>query len=449
VASQEEEVAARLSRALGGTVSGLRRVSGGASRTTSSFELLTAGRPTRPLIVQQERGTLPDRHGVTETEASLLAAAQAADVPVPGVVAAGRRDGLPDGWLVVERLEGESIPRRILRDGHWAEAREALTAQCGRALAAIHSIDPDSVAGLPRGDPLEDPLPVLDNLGEIRPALELGVRWLRAHRPAARPPRTVHGDFRLGNLLVDGHGLRAVLDWELAHVGDPAEDIGWLCAPAWRFGGPGRVGGFGDLATLLGAYADAGGERLDATTVHWWEVYATVKWAVICALQASSHLTGRSRSLELAAIGRRVCESEWDLFLLLGVAPGTDDVTDAATADASPPLSPFGRPTLEELVDALGGHLERRAGEETDAGARFEARVAANVAGTIGRQLRLGPAVAHAHARRLARLGFGDDAALSRAIRQGTFDDDWSEPAAALAASAHDQLLVANPRHLR
>ena len=140
---------------------------------------------------------------------------------------------------------------------------------------------------------------------------------------------TVHGDFRTGNLLVGPDGLRAVLDWELAHAGDAAEDIGWLCAPAWRFGGPGPVGGFGALDDLLEGYAAAGGAVIDPVRVRWWQVYATVKWAVICALQASAHLSGATRSVELAAIGRRVCESEWDLCTLLGLAP--DGGAGAAT----------------------------------------------------------------------------------------------------------------------
>ncbi len=257
----------------------------------------------------------------------------------------------------------------------------------------------------------------------------------------------MHGDFRLGNLLIGTRGLEAVLDWELAHAGEAAEDIGWLCAPAWRFGAPGRVGGFGDLDTLLDAYAAAGGLRPDEATVHWWEVYATIKWAVICTLQASAHLSGRTRSLELAAIGRRVCESEWDLFTLIGVAP---DPREPAPEPAGPgaPLSPFGRPTLEELLEALGEHLTPPAGGPADAGSRFEARIAANVVGTVARQIELGPAVVDAHARRLARLGVDDDAALVSAIRQGAFDEDWTALGAQLAASARDQLLVANPSYL-
>jgi len=446
--SASDGVTDALGQALGGSVSGLRRLSGGASRVTSSFELTAEDGAAQPLILQQDRGGGLAAAGRVHTEAALLRAAAAAGVPVPKVVALGEggEAGLATDWLVVERIEGETIPRKILRDPEWADAREALTAQCGRALAAIHRIAPEEIGGLPRRDPLRDPLPYLDGLGEVRPALELGVRWLEAHRPPAGPCVTVHGDFRSGNLLVGPDGLRAVLDWELAHGGDAAEDIGWLCAPAWRFGGPGRVGGFGDTESLLAAYAAAGGEVMDAERVRWWEVYATVKWATICALQASAHLSGATRSVELAAIGRRVCESEWDLFVLLGVEP----VGDAADAAAPSPgvAAPFGRPTAAELVEAVREYVERNVMDKSEGGPQFEARVARNALAVVERQLQLGPAVSGAHAKRLARLGFNDDATLARAIRSGMFDHEWRDVAAALAASARDQLLVANPAYL-
>ena len=291
---------------------------------------------------------------------------------------------------------------------------------------------------------MRDPLALLDGLGEVRPALELGARWLAAHRPAGVGRATVHGDFRMGNLLVGPGGLRGVLDWELAHRGDPVEDIGWLCAPAWRFGGDGEVGGVGSVDELLAAYESAGGGRIDHATVHWWRVYATVKWATIWALQASAHLSGATRSVELAAIGRRVCESEWDLCALLGVTPPADRPEPVA---ADGPVPPFGRPTAAELVEAVREYLEgvMERGEGT---ARFEARVARNALGAVERELRLGRSIAATHAARLEALGFSDDAALAAALRAGELDDDWGAVASALAASARDQLLVANPSYL-
>jgi aminoglycoside phosphotransferase (APT) family kinase protein len=378
-------------------------------------------------------------------ERALLEAAAAAGVPVPAVVAMGVGDDLGADWLVVERLEGETIPRKILRDAEWDGARRALTGQCAGALAAIHTVDPGSIDDLPPADPLGEPLVFLDALGEARPALELGARWLDRHRPPAGPRVTVHGDFRFGNFLVGPEGLRGVLDWELAHAGDPAEDIGWLCAPAWRFGGSGEVGGFGSMEELLGSYAAAGGDAMDRDRVHWWQVHATVKWAVICSLQASAHLSGSTRSVELAAIGRRVCESEWDLFTLLGVVPG--DPAPEAVGKGSP-VAPFGRPTAAELVEAVREYLGSNVMERSEGGVRFEARVARNALAVVERELLLGHEISAAHASRLRDLGIADDAALAAAIRAGDYDDGWQPVAAALAASARDQLVVANPSYL-
>jgi aminoglycoside phosphotransferase (APT) family kinase protein len=167
-------------------------------------------------------------------------------------------------------------------------------------------------------DPLTHYRSVLDELGDPHPAFEIAFRWLESNRPDARALSVVHGDFRLGNVVVGEEGLRAVLDWELAHLGDPLEDLGWLCVKAWRFGGAGRVAGIGAIEDLLAAYASVAGERPDDDTVFWWEVMGTLKWGVICIMQASVHLTGMSRSHELAAIGRRVCENEHDLMEMLG-----------------------------------------------------------------------------------------------------------------------------------
>ncbi|HEY4929268.1 MAG TPA: phosphotransferase family protein [Acidimicrobiales bacterium] len=446
------DIADELDRILGGTVRDLRRLSGGASRITSAFDLVADDGSRRPLILQQQRGDGIVPGSRLRTEAALLASAQEAGVPVPQVVAAGEADGLPPGWLIVERLEGETIPRKLLRDPEWAAARNVLTSQCGTALAAIHRIDPDGIVGLPKRDPLGDPLQFLDGLGEVRPALEIGARWLELNRTPSDHRVTVHGDFRMGNFLVGPDGLRAVLDWELAHAGDPAEDIGWLCARSWRFGGASRVGGFGDLTDLLDSYAAAGGDdTIDSDRVRWWEVYAAVKWAVICALQAAAHLGGATRSVELAAIGRRVCESEWDLLTLLDLT--SDDMADrtfTSGSDAAFPtaVAPFGRPTSAELVQAVREHLESgpdRSGRDRTA---FDDRVARNVLLIVERELQLGPAIARAHVDRLVELGFTGDTGLAQAIRSGAYDDDLSEVGRALAVSARDQLLVANPSYL-
>jgi aminoglycoside phosphotransferase (APT) family kinase protein len=286
----------------------LHRLSGGASRETWRFEA-----DGRPLILQRQR--LGDTRDMM-IEASVVQAAGAGGAPAPALLEARRRD---DGmaFMVLEAIEGETIARKIQRDPEFDDARDSLVADLGVALAKIHSLDAPSVPGLEETDQVVYYTELLDGLGQPHPVLELVRNWLLAEKPRPVKACVVHGDFRLGNIIVGPDGLRAVIDWELAHLGDPMEDLGWLCVKAWRFGGRAPVAGLGEYEELFEAYESAGGGRVDPAVVHWWEVLGTWKWAIMCILQANAHLTGAARSHELAAIGRRVCENEYDLLLAL------------------------------------------------------------------------------------------------------------------------------------
>lgn len=321
-------LAAATARHLGeGTrVEGLRRFSGGASRELWGFDATRPDGASVGLVLRRDPPGTGAGGGIAQgvDEYRLLQAAEAAGVPVaPLRFRLDPDDGLGNGF-VMDRVDGETLGRRIVRDDAYAAARDALPAQCGEALARIHAIAiaasglpaprrPDEHPGLRQVDELAQ---LVDGFGVERPVLELAMRWLRENAPASKRRVVVHGDFRVGNLIVGPDGLRAVLDWELAHVGDPGEDVGWLCVRSWRFGGAGRVGGVGDLDELLDAYRRAGGD-VDADTVRYWEVFGNLRWGVICLMQAFTHLNGVRRSVELAAIGRRVCEVEHDLMELL------------------------------------------------------------------------------------------------------------------------------------
>ena len=327
VATSHDSLAERLSgylserhgRAVG--VTHLSRLPGGASRETWAFDAVLAG-SSLPLILRRDPPGRPSTRDYAN-EAQLLQAARRAGVPVPAVrwgESSGEALGTP--FIVMDRVEGETIPRRILRDESLAAARKSLVSQCATALARIHAVPVDGLDFLGPAQSSQRlwqaQLSMLDSLGEAHPVFELAVRWLRSRQPSSRQPALVHGDFRVGNVIVGPEGLRAVLDWELAHVGDPAEDLGWFCVRAWRFGNDDRpAGGMGTREELLEAYVAAGGAPVEPGELRFWEVYGTLRWGIMCILQASFHLSGATRSVELAAIGRRACEMEWALLDLM------------------------------------------------------------------------------------------------------------------------------------
>ncbi|HUB55084.1 MAG TPA: phosphotransferase family protein [Mycobacterium sp.] len=305
-------------------IDNLRTLTGGASRTTWAFEAVTPDQ-RRSLILRI--GPPDDVHAGMELEARAQAAAAAAGAPVPHVLIADDSPAaLGNPYLICDEIKGESIVRRIERQLD-QRGRSRLLGQCAHALAAIHRADIGAVSDpqLSTQDQLIEWRDRLDAMGDTTATFEWAFRWLDGHRPAPSPSRLVHGDYRMGNLIIDGSELAAVLDWELVRIGEVYEDLAWFCIRAWRFGAPAdrAAGGLGSIEDFLGAYEQASGATVDRVAFHWWLVLATFRWGVICRYQAERHLSGQTRSVELAAIGRRVCETEWDLLTLLDkAAPG-------------------------------------------------------------------------------------------------------------------------------
>ncbi|WP_454759925.1 phosphotransferase family protein [Caulobacter segnis] len=319
VAAALDRLAPRLSPIATGAVNA-RRLSGGASLETWAFDLDDG----TPLILRRR----PEGAAMRETalplasEAALIRAADAAGAPAPSVVHVCAPDDDLGEAYVMRRLEGETLGRRIVRDEAFAGVRPGLARRCGEVLARIHAVPTDGLPELATSDArgeLERYEAIYRQLDARRPILEAAFRWLEAIAPPPpERPVLVHGDFRNGNLMIHPtDGLVGVLDWELAHMGDPAEDLGWICVNSWRFGEWRKpVGGFGDYADLLEGYG--GGISLDR--VRFWQALGSLKWGVMCLMMYSSFASGQDRSIERAMIGRRTSETEIDLVKLMETA---------------------------------------------------------------------------------------------------------------------------------
>jgi aminoglycoside phosphotransferase (APT) family kinase protein len=315
----------------------LQLLAGGASQEAWAVDLVVGAAPggagageRLELVLRRDLGGVLTLVTLDRpTEFAVIAAAYDAGVPVPQpFFEPAAIAGKPAFFM--QRVAGEAVGRRVVNDPALARARELLPDQLARALAAIHRVDYRARGLEPR---LQRPRPgqsaiavelerlyrELDAVDEPHPVLELALRRLVRDEPAAQTRTTlVHGDFRIGNMLVAGDGLRAVLDWEFAHVGDPYEDLGWFCVRAWRFGNDAlEAGGIAERETWLRAYERASGERVDRARVAYMELLGNVKWAIGALMQARRHLSGIEPSIEFASLGRICAEMEYEALRLL------------------------------------------------------------------------------------------------------------------------------------
>jgi aminoglycoside phosphotransferase (APT) family kinase protein len=281
---------------------------GGASKEAWAVD---AG--DRRLLVRRAGGGVIHRHTLSlRHEFEVLQAAYEAGVKVPEPVAyIEDLDGREA--FVMERLEGETIGRRIVR----GPVAPELPLQMAEELAKIHALPPERLPFLEEAT-IERLVVELDEVGEPHPAIELGLWWLRENRPPPRPSVVVHGDYRIGNLMVDEHGLVGVLDWEFAHLDDPARDLSFSLVRAWRFGADHlRLGGIGDAEPYLECYNELTGFDVLPEELDYWELAGNVGWAIGCLTQARRHLTGQERSVELAILGLLGAEVEYEICSLL------------------------------------------------------------------------------------------------------------------------------------
>lgn len=302
----------------------LTRLSAGASSETWRAELMdTSWSAPMKVVIQlfaggeQYAGALDKR-----AQGLVQRAAHAAGVPTPRVLCVfDEEDAIGQGF-VSEWQPGETLGHRIVHDVEFSDARRDLIRQCAAALAKIHRLNPDRLPALPTrssADSVRSLAQSCQAFDEPMPIFELTLRWLERNQPPVVEPRLVHGDFRIGNLLIEPTiGLRAVLDWEMAHLGDPAEDLGWLMVNAWRFGASEKkVGGIGDFEDLRKSYEVEIGYPVDPRVVRFWRVFGTLQWGMMCLWFVRQFTSGSVREIERVAIGRRISEVQVDLMNLL------------------------------------------------------------------------------------------------------------------------------------
>lgn len=233
---------------------------------------------------------------------------------------------LGSDFFIMDYVEGISIGRKVITMPELAKAREALPQQMAEELAKIHAMDFSKLEFLkkpPQGQSpaelsLGEAYAILDELEISNPVWEWTLRWAQNNMPEPNPQCFIHGDFRLGNLLVDEQGLTAVIDWEFGHIGNPDEELGYLCMRDWRFGeGKKRAAGLTDRESFLQAYEKASGRKVNRASVDWWELTGNIRWGIICMSQADRHLSGKEQSVEFASLGRRSAEMQLESLRLI------------------------------------------------------------------------------------------------------------------------------------
>lgn len=454
----EERLAASLARAIPDwvTLRSVRRLSGGASQETYRVEIETRHGP-RTLAVRRAAGGVQGGSEIPgpglATEAELFRIARAAGVPEPEILHVFAPDeGLGPGF-VMEWLDGETVGGRILRAPELGAIRPRLAFQCGEILARIHGIDPVASGLTNRLRTLSTAAYVRDvwdryrSFGAAMPMIDYTARWLLEHLPAETAPRLVHNDFRNGNLMVTPEGVVAVLDWELAHLGDPVRDIGWICTSSWRFGRHDLpVGGFGRLEDLLDGYESVSGVRVDPEHVRFWEVFGSFWWAAMSLTMGVAWRSGIDRTVERPAVARRSSECQVDCANL--IIPGP-----VALVEKAPPPSSVDLPRVDELLTSVRDFLREDARGALEGRSAFLALVASNSLDIVARELTRGPAHLAGEHERLRAL-FGSDASLetlrtglSEGLRDGSIALDLPGLADHLRTTAVNQLAIDQPKY--
>ncbi len=369
----------------------VHRLSGGASQET--YQLVVKVRDGTKLLALRRSpgGEFVERtpqHPGLDVEALLMKSAKAAGVPEPEVYYVLKKsDCLGDGFIM-EWLEGETLGARIVKIPELADVRKGLAYECGRVMARIHAIDLESTGLRDRlweihpGEFVEQTWDRYKLLDSPHPMIDYTARWLMEHLPEDYELTLVHNDFRNGNFMLSPTHIVAVLDWEVAHIGDPMRDLGWICTNSWRFGKDLPVGGFGEYEDLFRGYEEESGRKVKPEHLKFWEVFGSFWWAIGCLGMAEHFRSGPDKTVERPIIGRRSSECQVDCVNLL--IPGQVELVEPETG-----LSSLDMPRADELIISVRDFLKNSVMALTEGRDKFLARVAANSLDIVNRELSL------------------------------------------------------------
>ena len=302
---------------------------GGASRDTWLIMGTIDNEPTHLVLRRDLETEMVEQALTREQEFRLIKAAFESGVRVPRPRWYATDSAvLGKPFFVMDYVEGVSIGPKVIRDPDLATARKRLPEQLAQELATIHAIDihthelnfldAPTAGQSPSHKAVQDTRHAVEKLNINNPALEYGLRWCEQNAPDCDAITVIHGDFRIGNLLVGPEGLTAVIDWEFSRVGDPAEDLAWPTVRDWRFGnGQLKLGGFGDREPFIAHYEQVSQRTIDRKAVDFWEILGNLRWATTCIQQADRHLSGGDPSVEFASLGRRSAEMQLEMLRLI------------------------------------------------------------------------------------------------------------------------------------
>ena len=438
----------------------IERLSGGASQETYRLRIETpAG--LRALALRRSQGGKGEEARAVERsapglriEAKLMQVARENGIPEPEVFYVLEPNDELGAGFVMEWLDGVALGARIVRSPDLAEVRPKLARQCGEILGRLHTIDLEAhgldrdLASLSASDFIEQTRGRYEALDTPQPMIDFTARWLMENLPDSPDRTLVHNDFRNGNLMVDQTGVSAVLDWEIAHIGDPMRDLGWICTNSWRYGaGPELpVGGFGTYEDLFAGYEATSGKTVELARVQYWEVFGSFWWAVSTLGMTQHYRQGMDRSVERVTIGRRTTECQVDCVNLL--IPGPVELVAAPDDLPDPDM-----PRLEELVGATRDFLHGQVRDETSGRTRFHALVAGNALDIVYRDLHFGAEHRRREHERLRRLLEADGSLLElrwklvHAIRDDRLALDDRKLHEHLRATVVNQIGIDQPKY--